>query len=76
LYAKPIVAEVTAGQKPDVKNSFLLKFADPLAYEGSDEFLLKLIRSTRTQIMNEFEDFYTNIYPQNKTNENTYIMYW
>lgn len=42
----------------NVKNSFHLKFADPLDYEGSDEFLLKLIRSTRTQIINEFEDFY------------------
>jgi len=41
-----------------VKQSVHLKFEDPLAYEGSDEFLLKLIRSTRNQIMIEFEDFY------------------
>ncbi|HCE56947.1 MAG TPA: protein tyrosine phosphatase [Prolixibacteraceae bacterium] len=42
----------------NVKNSIYLKFEDPLAYEGDDEFLLKLIRTTRTQIVNEFEDFY------------------
>jgi arsenate reductase len=42
----------------EVKNSIHLKFADPLEYEGSDEFLLKLIRSTRSQIIEEFEDFH------------------
>ena len=42
----------------NVKNSICLKFEDPLAYKGDDEFLLKLIRTTRTQIVNEFEDFY------------------
>ena len=42
----------------NVKNSLYLKFEDPLAYEGDDEFLLKLIRSTRTHIEIEMEDFY------------------
>lgn len=44
--------------KGNVKNSISLKFDDPLSYEGDDEFLLKLIRTTRTQIINIFEDFY------------------
>ena len=51
----------------NVKQAIHLKFEDPLAYEGSDEFLLKLIRSTRTQIINEFEDFY-NEYLTSKLN--------
>ncbi|HCY41023.1 MAG TPA: protein tyrosine phosphatase [Prolixibacteraceae bacterium] len=42
----------------NVRNSIYLKFEDPLAYEGDDEFLMKLIRTTRAQIVNVFEDFY------------------
>ncbi len=48
----------------NVKNSFYLKFEDPLAYEGDDEFLLNLIRTTRSQIVNEFEDFYNEFINQ------------
>ncbi len=48
----------------NVKNSLYLKFEDPLAYEGDDEFLLKLIRTTRAQIVNEFEDFYNEFINQ------------
>ncbi|MDZ7634356.1 MAG: arsenate reductase ArsC [Bacteroidales bacterium] len=42
----------------NVKESLFFKFTDPLAYEGSDEFLLELIRRTRDHIKDEFEDFY------------------
>lgn len=48
----------------NVKNSIYLKFEDPLAYEGDDEFLLKLIRTTRTQIITVFEDFYNEFINQ------------
>jgi len=53
-----IAKEICPAFLGNVRNSVYLKFEDPLSYEGDDEFLLKLIRTTRTQIVNEFEDFY------------------
>lgn len=41
-----------------VRESLFLKFSDPMAYEGDEEFMLKLIRRTRDHIKDEFEDFY------------------
>ena len=50
----------------NVKTTIHIKFADPLEYEGDDEFLLKLIRRTRDQIIIEFEDFYKEYLSKNK----------
>ena len=50
----------------NVKTSLYLKFDDPLSYEGDNEFLLKLVRTTRDNIKMEFEDFYHDFLKQNK----------
>lgn len=42
----------------NVKESLFLKFSDPLAYKGNEDFMLKLICRTRDHIKDEFEDFY------------------
>lgn len=45
----------------NVKKTLFIKFADPLAYAGDEEFILKLVRSTREKIIEEFEAFYNNL---------------
>lgn len=45
----------------NVKKSLFIKFADPLAYPGDEEFILKLVRSTRDKIIEEFEAFHSII---------------
>ena len=61
-----IAKEICPAFLGNVKNSFYVKFEDPLAYKGDDEFLLQLIRTTRTQIINEFESFYNEFINQKR----------
>lgn len=49
----------------NVKFSVNLKFVDPLAYKGNDDFLFTLISQTRDYIKTEITDFY-NYFIKNK----------
>lgn len=59
----------------NVKSRIHLKFADPLEYTGDDEFLLRLIRRTRDQIIIEFENFYKEYFNKDNTYASTNFMY-
>lgn len=53
--------------KGKVKNSIFLRFEDPLAYKGDDEFLLQLIRQTREHIKIEIAEFYNEFIKTKQT---------
>ncbi|MFO7828590.1 MAG: arsenate reductase ArsC [Bacteroidales bacterium] len=44
-----------------VGSKMFIKFDNPLSYEGNDEFILDLVRSTRDKIAEEFEYLYQKI---------------
>ncbi len=49
-----------------VGNKIYIKFDNPLAYEGDDEFILNLVRNNRDRMIEEFEFFYREILTKNK----------